>query len=191
MGRALEAQRCKDPRVTTTRPLSPGYPIGQLTARVLPGHATGLAGVATTFVSAAPTGNSSDQVTLEANGSSTLKDDSHFVAPIVVGTGVPLSCIDGQDCMPSRVFGLAGGFDLVLAGRRSSVTNLAVAIAGDQQTVTGTVDGAPVTVAVGQMGAEPEFTPEFDQLAGAALGEGIEGEIKVIDTTFTMLGPAS
>lgn len=190
MGRAFEARRCKDPHVTTTRPLSPGYPIGQLTARLLPGAATGLAGEATMFVSAGPTDNSSDQVTLEANGGSTLKDEGHFVAPIAVGTGVPLTCIDGQDCMPSGGFGIAGGFDLVLGSRRTSVANLAVAIAGDQQTITGTVDGAPLTVAVGQVGSEPSFTSEFDQLAGAALGVGIEGEIKIIDTTFTTLGPA-
>jgi hypothetical protein len=190
MARALEAQRCKDPHVTTTRHISPGYPIGQLTARLLPGSATGLAGEATMFVFAGPTGNSSDQVTVEASGGSTLKSEGHVVAPIATGAGVPLECIDGQDCMPSGGFGIGGGFDLVLRAGRASVANLVVAIAGDQATITGTVDGTPVTVAVGPLGSEPSFTSEFDQAAGAALGVGIEGGIEITDTTFTTLGPA-
>jgi hypothetical protein len=189
MSRALEGQRCKDRRVTTTSPIHPGYSIGQLTARLLPGTATGLAGEAAMFVFAGPTDNSSNQVTVEASAGSTLKSEGHLAAPLATGGGVPLICIDGQDCTPSSGFSIGGGFDLVSDGRRSSVTNLAVTIAGDQETITGTVDGAPVTVAAGGVGAEPEFTSEFDQRAGAALGVGIDGGMK-IDTTFTTLGPA-
>src|SRR5947209_1740080 len=189
MSRALEGQRCKDRRVTTTSPIHPGYPIGQLTARLLPGTATGLAGEAAMFVFAGPTDNSSDQVSVEASGGSTLTSEGHLAAPLATGGGVPLICIAGQDCTPSSGFSISGGFDLVFGGRRTSVANLAVTTAGDQETITGTVDGAPVTVAVGQVGAEPEFTSDFDQRAGAALGAGIDGGMKV-DATFTTLGPA-
>jgi hypothetical protein len=66
---------------------------------------------------------------------------------------------------------------------------VAVTIAADQETITGTVDGVAVTVATGGVGAEPEFTGEFDQRAGAALGESIDGGMKV-GTSFTTLGPA-
>jgi hypothetical protein len=130
MSRAHEGQRCKDRHVTTSRHISTGYPIGQLTMRMLPGSATGLAGEATMFVSASPTGYSSDQVTVAASGGSTLKSEGHVAAPIAVGAGVPLTCIDGQDCAPSETFSIARGFDLVLGGRRTSVANLSVAIAG-------------------------------------------------------------
>lgn len=189
MSRALEAQRCRDPHVTTSRRINPGYPIGHFVARLLPGTATGLAGEAAMFVFAGPTDNVSPPVTVEASGGSTLTSEGHLAAPVVVGAGLPLTCIDGQDCTPSDGFAVGGGFDLVSGGRRTSVANLAVAIAGDQETVTGTVDGAPVTVAVGGVGAEPEFTSEFDQHAGAALGVGIDGGLK-IDTSFTSIGPA-
>jgi hypothetical protein len=102
---------------------------------------------------------------------------------------VPLTCTDGRDCTPSGGFGIGGGFDLVAGARRASVQNLAVAIAGDQETVTGTLDGTPVTLTVGPVGTGPGFTSDFDQRAGAALGESIDGGLK-IDTTFTALGPA-
>jgi hypothetical protein len=189
MTRALEGQRCKDPHVTTTRPINPGYPIGELTARLLPASATGLGGEAKMFVSAGPTDDVSPPITVEAGGGSTLTSENHLAAPIAVGAGVPLTCIDGQDCTPSDGFDIAGGFDLVLGANRASVANLAVAIAGDQDTITGTLDGAPVTVAVGGAGAEPAFTSDFEQRAGAALGVGIEGEMQ-ITTSFTTLGPA-
>jgi hypothetical protein len=187
MARALEGQRCRDPHVTTSRPINPGYQIGHFAARVLPGTATGLAGTAAMFVFAGPTDNSSDQVTIEASGGSTLTSEGHLSAPIAAG--VPLTCIDGQDCTPSHGFAIGGGFDLVLGARRTSVANLAVAIAGDQETITGTIDGAPVTVATGGAGAEPAFTSDFDQRAGATLGVGIDGGMK-IDTSFTSIGPA-
>jgi hypothetical protein len=190
MSSALEGQRCTNPRVTTSRRINPGDPIGHITARLLPGSATGLVGGVTMFVFAGPTGNSSDQVTVEASGGSTLTSEGHAAASIVAGAGVPLTCTDGQACTPSAGFGIGGGFDLVLGGSRSSVANLAVAIAGDQATITGTVDGAAVTVAVGPLGSEPFFTSDFDQRVGAALGVGIEGGIEIVDTTFTTLGPA-
>lgn len=189
MARALEGQRCKDPHATTSRPIAPGDPIGQFAARVLPGAAAGLAGEAKMFVFAGPTDPSSPPVTVEASGGSTLQSEGHVAAPVATGAGVPLTCIDGQDCTPNSGFNIGGGFDLVFSGRRTSVANLAVAIAGDQETITGTVDGAPVTVATGGVGAEPSFTSDFDQRAGAALGVGIDGGMKV-DTTFTTLGPA-
>jgi hypothetical protein len=187
MARALEGQRCKDPHVRRSRHIDAGFPIGQFAMGVLPGSATGLAGEAKLFVFAGPTDNTSDQVTIEASGGSTLTSEGHLSAPIAAG--VPLTCIDGQDCTPSHTFAIGGGFDLVLGARRTSVANLAVAIGGDQETITGTVDGAPVTVATGGAGAEPAFTSDFDQRAGAALGVGIEGGMK-IDTSFTSIGPA-
>jgi hypothetical protein len=189
MARALEGQRCKDPHATTSRPIAPGYPIGQFAARVLPGTATGLAGEARLFVFAGATDPSAPPVTVEASGGSTLQSEGHLAAPLATGAGVPLTCIDGQDCTSTNGFSIGGGFDLVFSGRRASVANLAVAIAGDQETITGTVDGAPVTVATGGVGAEPSFTSDFDLRAGAALGVDIDGGMKV-DATFTTLGPA-
>jgi hypothetical protein len=189
MSRALEGQRCKDPHVTTSSPIHPGYTMGRFVARVLPGTARGLAGEAAMFVFAGPTDTVSPPVTVEASGGSTLTSEGHLAAPLATGAGVPLTCIDGQDCAPSTGVSIAGGFDLVSGGRRASVGSLAVALAGDQETITGTIDGAPVTVAVGGVGAEPEFTSEFDQAAGAALGESIDGGMK-IGTNFTTLGPA-
>lgn len=189
MSRALEAQRCKSPHVTTSRHIQTGYTIGRFAAGLLPGRAIGLAGHAAMFVFAGPTDPVSPPVTVEATNGSTLESEGHVAAPLALGPGVPLTCIDGEDCTPIGGFDIAGGFDLVLGARRASVANLAVALAGAQQTITGTVDGTPVTVAVGELGTEPDFTSEFDQLAGAALGVGIDGGIK-IDPVLTTLGPA-
>ncbi len=189
MSRALEAQRCKGPRVRLSRRIDPGYPLGQFSVGLLPGSATGLAGQVALLVFAAPTNSGSDEVTVEATGGNTLTSAGHIAAPVAVGAGVPLTCIDGQSCAPRSGFAIGGGFDLVFSGRRTSVANLAVAIAGNQQTITGTVDGAPVTVAVGSLGTEPDFTSQFDQLAGAALGVDIVGGMNV-DASFTTIGPA-
>ncbi len=189
MSRALEAQRCKGPKVRLSRHIDSGYPLGQFSVGLLPGTATGLAGEAAITMFAQPTDDAAAPITVEASGGSTLKSDGHLAAPVAAGAGVPLRCIHGESCAGSGTVHIGGGFDLVAGGRRTSVANLAVAIAGDQETITGTVDGAPVTVAVGVVGTEPDFTSEFDQRAGAALGEGMFGAIR-LDTTFTSIGPA-
>jgi hypothetical protein len=189
MSRALERQRCKNRRQNpSSRRFKRGYTIGKFTVGVRPGSAMGLAGDATISVLAET--DNFDEVAVEATGGNTRSSDGDIAAPLAAGAGVPLACTGGLECTPSGGrFGVGGGFDLVFGGRRTSVANLAVSISGNQQTITGTLDGSPVTVAVGQLGFRAPFTSDFNQRAGAALGVGISGGI-AIDTSFTRTGPA-
>ena len=137
-----------------------------------------------------------DMVTVEATGGATLLDSEHLVAPIASGP-VPLGCYTGLSCYPSGgSAALGGGFDLVSAGHRTSVANLVLTTTGTApdaltETLTGTLDGAPVTIFTKgpQTPGEPRFTADFAQRAGAALGTFIEGEIDA-GLVFTRTGPA-
>ena len=71
-----------------------------------------------------------------------------------------------RPCLPGEgTLGLGGGFDLVFAGRRASVGNITVSTTGTvdllRQSIAGTLDGSPVTIASG---------------SGFAGGSGLAGE---------------
>jgi hypothetical protein len=102
--------------------------------------------------------------------------------------------------MPSGgTLGLGGGFDLVFAGRRASVGNITVSTTGTvdllRQSIAGTLDGSPVTIASGSgfaggsgLSGEFSLTDEFVQRAGAALGTEISGDL-ALELLFTRTGP--
>ena len=156
MSRALERTRCKDRRRNRlSRRLRSGYVLGRFTAEVRPDRATGLAGNAQLRPTAL------DPVTAQPAAGSTLDGQGIIVAPIAAGSPVPLACVLGDQCIPSGgTFALGGGFELVLGDRRVLVSNLVTATTGTppaalRQTVTGTLDGVPVTVADGDGSSEP------------------------------------
>jgi hypothetical protein len=179
MARALERTRCKGRRNRASRRLPAGYVAGRMTVEVRPARARGLAGTAELTVRGV------DPVTVEpAAGATALAppdDEGRFVAPITSGLPVPLACVVGDGCAPiSGTYGVGGGFDLAFEGRRASVANLQVTSTGSaltnaQYTVTGTLNGAPVTIVTGPATAVNPWTDAFKAQAGAALGRDVFG----------------
>jgi hypothetical protein len=194
MARALERVRCKDPRNRFSRPIKSGTSLGHFVFGVRPEKARGLAGSAQIETNVS-SGSSYDAVTLEPTGGVTLKDNL-LVAPIASGLPIPLACDSGDACIPSgSSAALGGGFDLVFQGRRATVAGLVLTTTGTgpdslQQTLTGTLGGAAVTIFTGRPAAEgrTSFTSDFAQRAGAALGTDILGGIGVT-FVFTRTGP--
>ncbi len=191
MARALDRARCKDPRRGRfSRPINSRTPLGRFVFGVRPDRAMGLAGSAQIGMVVF-----NDMVSIEPTaGATTL--DNRLVAPIT-SRSVPLGCYSGLSCFPSAgSVALGGGFDLVFAGHHASVANLVLTTTGTapdslHEALTGTLDGAPVTVFTkGPLTAGlPGFTSDFAQRAGAALGTVIGGEV-VAALVFTSTGPA-
>jgi hypothetical protein len=176
MARAIERTRCKNrSRNRRSRRLPAGYVAGRMTVDVRPERARGLAG------SAELTVRGIDPVVVEPTTGAPIDDAGTFVLPIISGLPVPLACVRGDGCVPiGGTYGLSGGFDLVFEGRRASVTNLQVTSTGSglqdvQYTVTGTLNGGPVTVATGPATAVQPWPDAFKQVAGAALGREVFG----------------
>jgi hypothetical protein len=195
MAPGFERVRCKNRRQNRlSKRLRPGYQLGRLALGLRPATAVGLGG--SVEISAGGASDSTgDEVSSEPGGGSTRNSEGRIISPIAPGASVPLACVAGDRCTPSGgSFGLAGGFDLTFAGRRSSVTSLAVATSGAAPafsvTVTGVVGGAPVTVATGPAGETLQFTPDFRQRAGAELGTGFDGGMQ-LNPLFTSTGPTA
>lgn len=196
MARAIERVRCKNGRKNPfSRPIKSGTPLGRFVFGVRPDSVVGLAGTAHIGMNVSD-GSSNDSVSVEPTGG-VAPHDNVFVAPIASGLPLRLGCSSGLSCFPSGgSVALGGGFDLVFQGHRASVANLVLTTSGTapdslHQTVTGTLDGVPVTVFTKGPATEgqPRFTSDFVQRAGAALGTIIIGNIDVA-LVFTRTGPA-
>jgi hypothetical protein len=191
MSRALERTRCKDRRHNpASHRLKPGYWLGRLTVALRQDQAAGLGGDVLYEPDVTTPGDEDDvPVAVEPTGGVTRDRDGVLHAPMASGLPVPLLCESGVDCFAAGgSIGLGGGFDLVLAGRRASVTNVVVTttLAGDTLThsVTGTLDGSPVTIAEG---LNAPLTDDFAQRAGTALGVPVDGGIGLL-LRFTRTG---
>ena len=188
MSRAIDRPRCrnraKNPR---SRRLPAGYELGRFSFEFRPGEAKGLEGSARLTVEPGAEG-----VGFEPGAGATRDAAGRVITPITSGFPVPLSCALGQECLMSggRIT-LGGGFDLVRGDRRVSVTDLALATTGEigapRRTITGVLDGTPLTVGEGEGYFGVAFTPEFSERAGAALGTELFGGI-TIAPEFTALG---
>jgi hypothetical protein len=191
LSRALERTRCKGRRNRGSHRLKPGYVLGELTVGMRPDHASGLAGnVQFQPHVSTPDG---DPVAVEP-GAGVAEGSRHVLtAPITSGLPVPLACLEGDECVPSGgSLVLGGGFDLVFGGRRTSVAGITYSTTGASrdlltQSITGTLDGAPVVIAGGR---PPSFalTDDFIARAGAALGTDITGELDMLPL-LTRTGP--
>ena len=201
MSRALERTRCKDRHNRASRPFRPGYELGKLTVGLRPDHASGLAGQVKFKPFVTARGAEQDEPVAVEPGAGVRQGASRTLfAPMTTGLPVPLTCDTGQACMPSGgTLGLGGGFDLVFAGRRASVGNITVSTTGTvdllRQSIAGTLDGSPVTIASGSgfaggsgLAGEFSLTDEFAQRAGAALGTEITGDL-ALELLFTRTGP--
>jgi hypothetical protein len=194
MSRALERTRCKDLRRNRlSRRLRPGFVLGRFIAELRPGRATGLAGTAELRATGL------DPVTARPGAGSTLNAAGAITAPIAAGFPVPLVCLRGDHCVPSGgTFALGGGLELVNGDRAIAVGNLVIATTGTppdalRQTITGTLGGAPVTVAEGPASGSGSTLPlamtaDFNQRAGAALGTELAGFLAV-EPAFASTGP--
>ena len=179
MSRAIGRSRCRGrAKGRRARRLRPGYVLGRFSSEFLPGSATGLDGSAS--------------VSLALEGASVQPGET-MVAPITPGPPVPLSCAYGEECLPSGgTVGVDVGFDLVRENRRVSIGGLQLTTTGQvgapYRTVTGTLDGTPVTIGEGPGYGSVTFTDDFSQRLEAALGGEVRGNIGIAPE-FTRLGP--
>ena len=194
MSRAFERTRCKDRRNSASRRFKPGYNLGKLTVGLRPDHATGLGG--DVLFKPVLQGRGEDEdvpVAVEPTGGVRTDRDKNFVAPIAAGLPTPLACVAGQDCEPLGPVTLGGGFDLVLGGRRASVANLAYSPSADPnvdpRTISGTLDGSPLTIASGgNASAGLPTTIEFTRRTNELFGIEVSGEVAMLPR-FTRTGP--
>jgi hypothetical protein len=173
LARELTRIRCTGPHIVTSHPIRAGISFGAVRAQLRPNAAVGLGG---TFEIAG----------LEASGYDPVADQDvtvtvaptaparqagkaiHWDLPADLRT--PLHCEASYNCVPAvgAQFALAGGFVLSAGGRSTTVANLAVASedvnGSPAPVVTGTLDGAPITVMHGG-----GTTSEFDDRVSAAL----------------------
>ncbi len=119
-------------------------------------------------------------------------DALRFTLP--AGTSTPLTCTLGAGCYPaSGGFTLPGRLALSFNGRTAILAGLTVTYTptgGElpDTAITGTLDGAPVTIA-----DDPDnpntLTDDFLARVGAALGTAVGGTIGEIEPRFTSTGP--
>jgi hypothetical protein len=123
----------------------------------------------------------------------TKRDVATVTFAVPDGSRTPLACDLGASCVPSGGgFGLAGGLVLALDGRSATVDGLAIAWSpgtdGPVATITGAVDGQPMTIAAGDASGV-RLTGAFLAAAATALGAELGGALQV-DPQFTATGPA-
>jgi hypothetical protein len=189
---ALRRAQCTT-RFARAHRVRAGAALGQITARLLPTAATGLAGTVDVVGGLQLSGDDGSDVAVAPSGGPTtvtVDRSPSLRFALAPGTAAPLVCEFGARCVPARgaVVGLAGQLTLSYGGRSTVVANLVATYAphADAPTVTGTVDGAPVTVADPDANEAPD---EFKALVGAALGTTVVGELGNVDVRFTTTGP--
>jgi hypothetical protein len=190
---ALNRARCRTDAAARRR-VRAGAALGEITAQLLPGAATGLGGTADiegglellaedgTDVAVTPTGGPT-RVTIDRAPS--------FRFPLAAGAAAPLVCKYGAACRPARgaAVPLAGQLVLTYAGRSAVLSDLVATYApyDDVPTVTGTLDGAPVTIY--DPAADTPTPEDFLARASAALGTTVIGELGHVRAHFTATGP--
>ena len=190
---ALRRARCST-RLARAHRIRTGAALGLMTAQLLPTAATGLGGRVDvegglqleaedgTAVAVTPSGGPT-AVTIDRSPSLRF--------PIAPPTAAPLSCKYGAECRPTRgaAIALAGQLVLSYAGRATVLSGLVATYApyDDVPTVTGTLDGAPVTVY--DPAADAPTPEDFLARVGAALGTTVIGELGHAQAHFTSTGP--
>jgi hypothetical protein len=194
---AMNRARCTAPRFAAhskgNGPIKAGTVLGNVTVGLLPATATGLVGHLYLQSPGMQLENADDltHVTVTPTGSVAPEKIGHtryLRFDLAPGTRVPLTCDLGVGCVPSpgATIPLAGGFGFALNGRTAALDGLAVGFdSTPNQTITGTLNGAPVTVADGG-----GLTDDFLNGLGAALGAPIEGDISPVGTLFSSVGAA-
>jgi hypothetical protein len=195
---AIERARCKGRESNSRGHLRAGAPFGRITAQLLPTAATGIGGTVDTALDLYA-GDDTPIAVTPSGGPTTVSSDGdsylHYVLP--AGTQTPLACIFGLDCTPaSGGFALPGQLALSYAGRTTVVAGIAVtytlpSVHRSIPTITGTLDGAPLTIAAEPNNTNPPLSPDFLAHVSAALGTAVTGSVRHIDLHFTATGPVT
>jgi hypothetical protein len=162
--------------------------LGTVTVGLLPATATGLAGHAYLARPGLELANTDDgtPVAVEPTGGAvaeTINKTRYLRFDLAPGTHIPLTCQLGVVCVPALGGGLAliGGMTLAYNGRTASVDGLAVAYdSTTDPTVSGTLNGSPVTIKTGG-----SLTEDFLSQMSSALGAPVEGDLAPIGTLFS------
>jgi hypothetical protein len=187
---AIRRAQCKTRFAKGHRPRA-GAPLGQITAQLLPSAATGLGGTVDvvgglsliaedgTDIAVTP-GSGATAITIERSPSLRF--------PLAPGTAAPLACKYGADCEPvlDATLPMAGQLVLSYGARSTVVAALTATYAPSGVTVTGTVDGVPVTITTM---SERAVTDDFKARVSAALGTSVLGDLGDIRPKFTSTGP--
>ena len=188
MSRAIQRLSCRGRR--RARRVGTGYVAGRITVDVRGEQASGVAG--DTRVTVEP---GAESVVVEPTGGNTPDGQRAFTAPITSGLPIPLVCAFGLQCYPSGgTYALGGGFDLVNGGARASVTGIVVTPAGASvqdvvHTITGSLNGSPVTIVEGGAPDGPYgWTEDFSRRVSTILGVEAYGRLGV-RAQFTRTGP--
>jgi hypothetical protein len=193
LSKALERPRCVNghfggPHNARVRV---GVRLGQVTVQMLPNAATGSTG--TFELTQGPALTTADDteapVAFAATGGATViarKAERSLQLPLAPGTRAPLACHLGFNCVPSGGnLTLTGGFTLTLGARTTTIANLIAAYGPGGITLTGTLDGAAVT-----LGTDDRPDPDFLARVGAALGTAVRGDLGRPTANFATTAPS-
>jgi hypothetical protein len=182
--------RCRGPHIVTSHPIRAGLSFGVVQLQVRPDAATGVGG---TFEigSLDVTGydaTTDQDVTVTITPTAPARRAGKAIRwDLPADLRTPLQCEASYNCVPAvgAQFPLGGGFVLSLGGRSATVANLSVASQDFNglpgPVVTGTIDGAPITVLHGG-----DTTSEFDDHVSAALGiAGLRSVAGIVAAHFT------
>jgi len=174
LAREVTRIRCRGPHIVTSRPIRAGSSFGTVQLQLRPDAATGIGGtfeiggLKATGYDAANDQDANVTFTPTAPARQVGKA-IHWDLPADMHT--PLLCEASYNCVPAvgAQFALGGGFVLSYGARSTTLADLALSSQDfngrPRPLVTGTLDGAPITVISGT-----DTTSEFDDRVGAALG---------------------
>jgi hypothetical protein len=171
--RELTRIRCRGPHIVTSHPIRAGTPFGAVRVQLRPDAATGIGGtVDIGGLQASGYDPDTDQdVTVTVTPTAPARQAGKAMRwDLPADLRTPLRCEASYNCVPAigAQFALGGGFVLSLGARSTTVADLVVASEDSNGSpapaVTGTLDGAPITVIRGV-----DTTSEFDERVSAAL----------------------
>jgi hypothetical protein len=173
LARELTRIRCRGPHIVTSHPIRAGSSFGAVRVQLRPDAATGIGG---TFEIGSLDISGYDAATdQDATVTVTPTAPARFAGKALrwdlpADLRTPLQCVASYDCVPAvgAQLPVDGGFVLSWGGRSTTVANLTVSSqdfnGSPGPVVTGTLDGAPITVFRGI-----DTTAELDERVGAAL----------------------
>ncbi|HEX6679402.1 MAG TPA: hypothetical protein VF063_02035, partial [Gaiellaceae bacterium] len=171
-----------------------GQRLGRLTVQILPSGLIGNDGKLDLLPGGLRLFTDDGDVDVAPTGGA-VKDRGGMHFPLPPGAKTPLTCNLGANCAPTSGSGpTTGGLTLSFGGRTATLDNLSVSFTRNSRgsmypTLTGNLDGAPVTIA-GEAGlVQPQPTDDFLARVAAALGVRVGGTLAEIEMSFGSVGP--
>jgi hypothetical protein len=197
LAKALARAKCRGqfaPRNGSARGFRAGAPFGRIIAQLQPSAATGLGG--TIQGGLAMGDEQGNNVAITAADGATVGGNGSLTWALPADARTTLHCDLGTHCTPSDHLALPGSITMSYNGRSTVLADLMVSYAPPAggvgspiPTVTGTLDGSPVTVATSTTQPTPPLTDEFLARVGSALGRQVVGQLGTISAEFTQTGP--